>query len=153
MPSILLQRQKDDFFRDITSFGSVWFYIFLMFFFLIQKNYALFAKLALGIGIGYVAIVILRIAFFKDRPDKYKYKTLIDKLDAASFPSTHSARVAFLFVLFVNYFNNMVISVFLALIAGIVLYSRIYLKKHDWKDVMGGAIVGILAYFIVSYIL
>ena len=104
MPSIFLQRQKDDFFRDITSLGSLWFYIILMAFFLIEQNYNLFKKLALGLAVIYLAIIILRSAFFKDRPEKYKYKTLIDKLDAASFPSNHSARTAFLTILFVNYF-------------------------------------------------
>lgn len=153
MPSIFLQRQTEDFVRDATSLGSVWFYIIVTVFSLLLNDYLLFGKLALGLVIIYTAIIILRLVFFKNRPEKYKYKTFIDKIDAASFPSNHSARISFLAILFANYFNNIFISVFLALIALIVLYSRIYLKKHDLKDVLGGVILGIFVYFAVYYIL
>ena len=153
MPSIFLQRQKDDFFRDITSLGSVWIFIVLMIFSLIFESYMLFAELALGLAVIYLAIIILRSLFFKERPKKYEYKTLIDRLDAASFPSNHSARTSFLAILFMDYFNNAVISAFLILFAVIVLYSRIYLKKHDFKDVLGGVVLGVLVYYGLAIVL
>lgn len=153
MPSEFIQRQKNDFFRDITSFGSLWFYIIFMFFFLILNDYSSLKILLLGFIAMYFAVIIIRLLYFKNRPIKYNYNNAIEKLDASSFPSLHAARTAFLSGFFIKYFSSHLASALLAVLALIVLYSRIHLKKHDWKDVLAGVVLGIAAYFAVNYIL
>ena len=153
MPSQFIQRQKDDFFRDITSLGSLWFYAIFMIFFLILKNYSSFKVLLSGFIIMYLAVIIIRSIYFKNRPIKYNYNNAIEKLDASSFPSLHAARTAFLAGFFIEYFSNILTSAFLVVLALTVLYSRTYLRKHDWKDVSAGVVLGIAAYFAVNYIL
>ncbi|MBI2655098.1 phosphatase PAP2 family protein [Candidatus Woesearchaeota archaeon] len=153
MPSEFLQRQKNDFFRDMTSFGSLWFYAIFMVFFLILGDYSSFKVLLSGFILMYFAVIIIRSIYFKNRPIKYNYNNYIEKLDASSFPSLHASRTAFLAGFFIEYFSNLLASAFLAALALIVVYSRIYLNRHDWKDVSAGAVLGALAYFAVNYIL
>ena len=152
MPSEFIQRQKDDFFRDLTSFGSLWFYIILMLFFLIQENYQVFKKLIVGFVLIYGITIIIRSIWFKNRPKKYSYNNYIEKLDAASFPSLHATRISFLGLFFASYFNNFMLSFLIVVLVLIVLYARTYLKKHDWKDVIAGFIIGILVYLAVNLI-
>ena len=152
MPSEFIQRQKNDFFRDITSFGSLWFYIILIIFFLVLKDYAVLKRLLTGFILIYLIAILIRSLFFKNRPKKYPYGNLIEKLDASSFPSLHAARTFFLAIFFIEYFKNNLMSMLLIILALIVLYSRTYLKKHDWKDVTAGAVFGTLVYFVVNYL-
>lgn len=149
MPSEFIQRQKDDFFRDITSFGSLWFYLILMLVLLMLRNYVLLEKLAIGFILIYAAVITIRSFYFKNRPQKYKYGNFLERIDASSFPSLHAARTIFLASLFIEYFKNKLISILLIILALIVLYSRTYLKKHDWKDVIAGAFFGALVYFVI----
>src|SRR3989344_4049904 len=106
MPSEFIQRQKNDFFRDMTSLGSLWFYAIFMAFFLILSDYASLKVLLSGFILMYFAVIIIRSIYFKNRPIKYNYNTTIEKLDASSFPSLHAARTAFLSGFFIEYFNN-----------------------------------------------
>jgi len=110
-------------------------------------------KLAIGLVLMQSAVIIIRTFYFKERPNKYPYKSYIERIDASSFPSLHSARITFLAIAFMNYYNEMIFSILLAALAVIVMYSRIYLKKHDLKDVLAGAILGAIVYFAVVWVL
>ncbi|HLC60159.1 MAG TPA: phosphatase PAP2 family protein [Candidatus Nanoarchaeia archaeon] len=153
MQSEFALRQKRDIMRDISALGSLIFYIFLMILFFALNNYSSLAKLFIGIILMYFVTVIIRLVYFKNRPDKFAYNNIIEKIDAASFPSLHAARTGFLTVFFVYYFNNMIISVILAVLALGVLYSRVYLRKHDIRDVLAGAVLGVFVHFAVNFIL
>ncbi|MBI2101168.1 phosphatase PAP2 family protein [Candidatus Woesearchaeota archaeon] len=152
MPSELIKRQKGDFFRDFSALGSLWIYAAAALFLLAFKNYELLKKLAAGLVLIYAIVIAVRTFYFKERPHKYPHNSYIEKLDASSFPSLHSARTAFLAAVFVGYFNNAMSSILLILMALIILYSRIYLKKHDYRDILAGVIVGIIVYFTINFI-
>lgn len=152
MSSEFIQRQKNDFFRDITSLGSLWFYVLFLIFFLILEDYSSLKVLLSGFVLVYLAVIIIRSLYFKNRPKKYPYNNLLEKLDASSFPSMHAMRTGFLTSFFIEYFKNSLISILLIILALIILYSRTYLKKHDWKDVIAGAVFGALVYFVVNYL-
>lgn len=153
MPSEFIKRQKNDFFRDFTSLGSLWFYALVVLFLFISKGYGLSARLATGFLLMYIITITIRTFYFKERPDKYYYKSYIERIDASSFPSLHSARITFLAIAFMNYYKEMLFSILVAALAVIVMYSRIYLKKHDLKDVLAGAILGTVVYFAVVWVL
>ena len=153
MISDFLERQKNDLVRDISALGSLFFYIFLMVLFLLLKNYSLFSKLLFGLLIIYIVTIPFRTFLFRERPKKIKHDSYIEKLDAASFPSLHASRTAFMAAMLMKFFNNYIISILLVLIGLSIAYSRIYLKKHDLKDVIAGIIFGILAYFVVNLII
>ena len=95
---------------------------------------------------------LIKVFFFKPRPNPMEYKNFIEKVLAWSFPSLHSART-FLLVLmalaFTNYYIAWVYFIFWLMIA----YSRIYLKKHYWTDIAGGVILAILVFILLYKIL
>jgi len=147
-----LKRQKDDFWRDLTSLGSMWFYSILMILFLILRNYVVFNKLLIGFVLIYLITIIIRATHFKNRPRKYSYANFIEKLDASAFPSLHATRSGFLFMILVKYFNNLFVSIILFVLLIVVSYSRIYLKKHDIRDVSVGVGLGVVVYVIVNWL-
>lgn len=122
-------------------------------FFLFLDNYNLFMQLSFGLIITFLVAVIIRLLYFKERPNKEPYTNLFEKIDASAFPSIHSARISFLVLVFSSYFQNLLIITLLLIIGILVCYSRIYLRKHDFVDVVGGVIVGIvLGYLGVVFI-
>ena len=152
MPLEFMTRQKNDLIRDISSFGSLFAYLFVLFVFLIQKNYVLFNKLAIGLLFIYAIVIIIRSVYFKDRPKKYPHSTFIERLDASSFPSLHAARITFLYAIFINYFKNYIFLILGVILVALVSYSRIYLKKHDKTDVFVGIFLGVVVYFVVNWV-
>ncbi|MEK6808780.1 MAG: phosphatase PAP2 family protein [Nanoarchaeota archaeon] len=121
----------------------------LIFFFI--GNYELFLRLTIG-GIAiFIIAIIIRLLYFKERPNKEPYNNLFEKIDAGAFPSLHSARITFITLVIIYSTQNFLLSMFLIIICVFVYYSRIYLKKHDYIDVIGGIIIGIIFwYFIVG---
>jgi len=150
MQSEFAERQKRDFFRDISALGSLIFYVLLIIFFFALNNYTSLEKLFVGVILMYLVTIIIRLIYFKNRPDKFTYHNIIEKIDASSFPSLHAARTGFLSVFFAYFFNNFLISVILAVLALGILFSRVYLRKHDFMDVLAGAVLGVLAYFMAN---
>lgn len=144
----------ETFFRDITTFGGFAFYCLIMLLTLIFQEFTLLFKLLFGIIFTTLVIVLIRTFYFKNRPNQQEYDNFIDKIDASSFPSWHTAKIVFLVLVFSNFFQNNYpyFTLFLFLAALLVAYSRIYLKKHDWKDVLGGIILGMLTFLLSNLI-
>lgn len=153
MDGEFIQRQKDRHFYEITSLGGNWIYILISVFFLVLGEHGVFNRLLFGFIVVYFAVFAIKIFYFKKRPKKYPYSSFIEKIDASSFPSVHAARSAFLAIVMMVYFNNTLISVFLAILAILVAHSRIYLREHDIYDVSAGFFLGILIYFAVNFVL
>ena len=149
--NINVQKKLDDLFRDLTSFGSAGFFALVLLLTLFL-NGSLFIDLLMGFIITLAVVVIIRSIYFKDRPHKQDFHNFIEKIEASSFPSLHSARITFLALTFSYYFSNRFVSVFCILITTLVIYSRIHIKKHDWVDVIAGMILGGLVFWLVSLI-
>ena len=137
------------FFEQITVLGSVSFYtIFVLFFFAIG-DYVNSIKLIVGMGIMYIVAIGIRLFYFKPRPEKLEHNSWIEKIDASSFPSIHSGRVVFLYSFFVSLALGNRVNILVFLLMLLVFCSRIYLKKHYWIDVLGGAILGAFVGWLV----
>ena len=91
---------------------------------------------------------LIKIFFFKPRPNPMEYNNLIEKVLAGSFPSLHSTRTFVLF-LFALYFTNYYVAFGFFLFWLLIAYSRVYLKKHFWIDICGGVVLAIFSFFIV----
>lgn len=146
-----LEKHLNDFFRDITSFGGAGVYALILFITLFL-NTSLFIRLLIGFLVTLTAVFLTRILYFKNRPKKESHNNFIEKIDASSFPSLHSARITFLALTFSNYFINRFVTLFCILIATLVIYSRIHRKKHDWVDVIAGMTLGGLVFWLVTLI-
>lgn len=139
-------------FKQITELGSMTLItIFIVFFIFLNQG------LAIRTILGTVGVVIIsyaiKILFFKNRPIKQSTGTFIEKVDASSFPSVHAARITVLAFWLIIYFNNIYLRAFSALIWVLVVYSRVYLKKHYWTDVIGGVIIAIIINAIIHMII
>lgn len=139
-------------FRDFTTFGGIVFFAFVIAIAFLSREYNLFFKLLFGFVFTAVITVVIRLVYFKNRPAKQEYSNIIEKIDASSFPSLHTARVVFISLTFVNVVNNKFLGAFLLLMAAIVAYSRVYLKKHDLLDLAGGLILGVITYWLALMI-
>ena len=140
------------FFNQITELGSltiIAILIVILYFF--EKELSI--KLFVGVIIITLIAMIIKSLFFKARPKKQKTKTLIERIDASSFPSIHSARITFLTFWITAYSKNIILKIFLVAIGIIVAYSRIYLKKHYLSDVIAGIILGLIVSIGIYFIM
>lgn len=149
---MFIQKQKEDFWRDITALGGAWLYFATVLILLAVEQTKIAAEIFAGFLITYFTAVIIRLFYFKNRPKKETYNNTLEKIDASSFPSVHSARAVFLALTFSKFSDATMTSAILFLLAGTVCYSRIAIKKHYWTDVIGGVVLGIVTFVIVGEI-
>jgi len=94
---------------------------------------------------------VIKVFFFRQRPNGQKYSNLIEKIDAGSFPSIHSSRITLSYFFLSSCTNLVTLKVIYFVAIVLVLASRIILRKHYWTDVIGGAIIGIGLYLILKF--
>lgn len=141
-----------EFIEDVTVFGSLSFLIFLIFLFLILGEIQLSIWLFLGLVLSFVFIIIIKLFYFKERPEKKQYKNLIEKINASSFPSLHSWRIVMIFVFLSYYYKSFYLFVLLGIITILVFFSRKYLLKHYWVDIIFGALFGLIMSLLIVWL-
>ena len=146
-----LKKHLSIFFRDITALGSAYFYGLVMLLVLAFEEYRLFWILFFGVAFVMLVSVIIRLIYFKNRPNKENHHNILEKIDASSFPSIHVGRVWFMCFVMVASFE-LPVGVFFVLLALTVSYSRIHLRKHDYFDLLGGFVLAVITYFISSFL-
>ena len=147
---MFFQKQKQDFWRDITTFGGAYFYFILTIMLYILGEAGVSLEIFIGFFAIYLTAIIIRLFYFKNRPKKEAYNNIAEKIDASSFPSVHSARAVFLALSISKIFEKPEMTALVILLAGLVCYSRIAIKKHYWTDVIGGIILGLAAFWLIK---
>lgn len=139
-----MKELADELFSSLTLFGMPTFYLVLIIFLSQTVGPESFVK-ALGLLLLVeVAGLAIKLLYKKERPVIMKRITLLQNYLASSFPSIHTARMVCLAVILSFLFpSNRPIQIVFWLLALGVGYSRIYLKKHDTIDVLGGFALGI----------
>jgi membrane-associated phospholipid phosphatase len=134
------------FFDEITNLGGFIVSSFFAFSFLVFGTLYQFLQVCLALFSIYFLTFVIRLFYFKDRPKKMHHKNFLEKIDASAFPSIHAARAIFMLI-FLTYYLPFNILFFTAssVAAFLVVFSRIYLGKHDIYDVIGGIILGLLS--------
>ena len=138
--------------EDISTLGASPFYIFLVVLFLILGFTKLFFWMAIGFVVAHVIVIIIRWLFPKTRPKKVRYQNFVEKIDASSFPSHHSLRMAMMVIFLALFFKNIYLTVFMISTALVVLFSRYYLKRHYIFDILGGAGIGVLLSLLIVWL-
>lgn len=142
-----LQKHLDEFFRDVTALGGFAASLLII---LLFMNSPLLLPLIAGSVLTAGGVILIRMFYFKNRPKKETHTHLLERIDASAFPSLHTARIVFLAYLFSSHFAKPPLMILFTITAALVSYSRIYLRKHDWIDVIGGVVLGILTYFMIA---
>lgn len=137
--------------RDTTALGGIALYGFVAVLFLLLGNATVFQQLLIGIVLLYALVAVIRLVFFRRRPDRQRYTGFFTKIDAGSFPSMHSARATVLALVLSQAFKNPLVCALLALSVLAVVATRVMLKRHYVSDVVGGIIVGLAVGIITEY--
>ncbi|MEM4254417.1 MAG: phosphatase PAP2 family protein [Candidatus Woesearchaeota archaeon] len=128
--------------RDTTALGGLAIYVVIAVIFFLLDNYRVFVELVVALALLYGVIAIIRVLFFRKRPDSQKYSGFFTKIDAGSFPSMHSARSLVLAIILGTVFTQATIRVLLAIVVLAVAYTRVRLRRHYVSDVVGGIVFG-----------
>lgn len=129
---------------DLKALGGLPIYLLTTFAFYLTDYKEAALVLLLGLIIGYALAIVLRLLFWRRRPDKESYHNLISKIDAGSFPSLHSMRVAMLATVIMMRFQSIVSYLIFGAAALSVLVLRVTERRHYPRDVIAGAILGVL---------
>ena len=106
----------DEIFVALTTFGHPVFYVLLLAV-LAVFNVSLAVSLFLALMAIEIVCVAIKLVYRKDRPIIQTREGFFNKIDANSFPSIHSARIALIaMVLSVHYKNLFLTIIFMVLI-------------------------------------
>jgi undecaprenyl-diphosphatase len=133
---------KEEIWQDIKGLSGVPFFVVIIITAFLLQEKALAYQLISGLILAYALTVVIRLAYFKRRPDKQGYNNLIEKIDASSFPSLHAMRAAVLATILSAFFESLWLPPLFALAAVAVAVSRVMTKRHDLSDVLAGLIFG-----------
>ena len=133
--------------RYASFFGSFIFWVFTVILLLIlnQSNFAI--RFAIASIIAMVIEYIIKGFYKIKRPDfsKVKAYSLFQRFqESRSFPSGHSANIALLTTMIHFEYSMIYLTVLFIVITLLVGLSRMTLKRHYLKDVIGGYALGIL---------
>ena len=147
-----MKRIIDDLMYQATSIGGVVVYglIMVLLFGLGFVNESV--QLFIGLVLSYLIVFIVRNLHFVERPEKRKYSNYLEKIDASSFPSLHGVRTPILVLVLMSITPHLIIQLGYLIMGLVVLYSRIYLKKHRVIDVLVGTFIGVIIYLGISLI-
>lgn len=138
----------NEFFSEVTLFGLPAFYL-LVVLVLFKFNMVFAPKLFWALIFVEIFCIFIKIIYKKERPIPQPRNDIFNKIDASSFPSVHSARISLLATVIYLYNRDLA-----TLIVGLVLtilvgYSRIYLRRHYFVDVLCGVLLGLLTGLII----
>ena len=135
------------FLTDLSALGGLPVYGVLTLFALLTDT-ALATRLVIAFVVAVGISALIRIVYFKQRPQRRQFRNVIERIDASSFSSLHTMRATILAVLLSQ--SQLMLSVFLV-VAGGVAFARFKLKQHDAADVMCGYIIGFVVAMLVRY--
>lgn len=140
---------SEEFIKDISSLGSLAFYLLMILATFLAGEYAISYKLVLSLALIFIATYSIKLFYVKPRPDfrKRKFSSLMERLNESSFPSVHAARITLISMAMYSVFPQF--SLLSLLLILLVSFSRIYLKRHYLLDVAAGIIIGFSAGYTI----
>lgn len=137
----------------ITALGTAYFYIILLILLTLLEKKQAALHLFTGLVVAYLLVYIIRIFYFKERPEKEEYFNFFTKITASSFPSMHTISSIYAATVLSSMFKVTNLTLFFYIMALLIAYSRIHIKKHHVADVLVGVVIGALISAIYLYIL
>lgn len=145
-----LQGKFYDWTRDITSLASPLILILVPFIFLGPSK--VFLTLLVALLVNEIIASLIKVIYPKKRPSGQTYSTVLEKIDAGSFPSIHASRITLVYLTLFSHTDSIWIKVVVLLVIALVILSRILLKKHYWIDVLVGFVIGFLIWLLFFYL-
>jgi membrane-associated phospholipid phosphatase len=120
---------------------------------LLQRRPGATVLLCVALFCSYLFGSLVKLCYYKPRPNEQAYKNLFQKIDASSFPSVHTSNsfiVAFFGVYSWLTNNSFLYAALWFLFFAIISLSRIALKKHHPIDILAGVIFGMCIVALVA---
>ena len=136
-----LQDKFKDWTRDITSLANPIILVLVPFIFLGYSK--VFFTLLIALLVNEILASLIKLIYPKKRPTGQTYNTILEKIDAGSFPSIHASRITLVYLTLFSHTESTSIKIAVLLVIVLVILSRVLLKKHFWIDVIGGFILGL----------
>lgn len=134
----------DSFFISITALGSLYFISFIAAVLIQTSHQSTLLELLKVIVPTAIITKVIKISMKRERPDKSIRRGYI--FENYSFPSGHSANSFGTAIVLTGFSGLGYLPLFLA---GLVAFSRVYLKRHYVSDVLVGIGIGTLAAILV----
>jgi len=138
--------------QDLKAFGGFPIFVVLILTTYLVGQAQLSTQILIGLVLAFATTTLCRVIYFRPRPEPKKYKTFLQKIDAASFPSLHAMRAMLLALLFGNFFALPALTGFFVLVTLGVAYVRVYQKRHHMSDVIAGLILGVPVAYAAIYL-
>lgn len=156
--SSLKKTKYAEYIRDFTAIGNP--FLLLLVAVATLANYANFNHYFIILVLAFLANEFIcssiKYLWHKPRPNGQEFNNGFEKIDAGSFPSIHASRISlvYLSLSYIHYINGQLLLVpIFVLIILVVGYSRIFLKKHFFVDVMAGYGFGSLMFWAITFFL
>lgn len=141
--------------RDITSFGSLEVHGLIFLGLLALGRTEIAFQLFVANAVCMAIVYAIRLVYFRARPGRVrekKYRTILHRIDASSFPSIHGYRSALLPVVLSQ--GLPLPAVLLLWVLGFTIaFSRLYLNYHHKTDVLAGFALGLAVSYLVVLVL
>lgn len=149
---ILFEDFISDVLKQISALGSYQFFLIIVAIFYLLNKKEQSIILLLGFFIMNIIAIPIRLFLFKERPNPKPYRNIVEKVFASSNPSMHACRTTFITIFLITYFNNIQINIFLLFISFLIMYSRVYYKRHYLIDIVTGFTLGLITITLVEII-
>ena len=133
--------------RDFTSFGNPFILFLISYLVLGPSKYLLL--ILIGLILIEIACNFIKLVYHKERPKKASHSNILEKINAGSFPSIHTARSSFVFLTLILLSNSFIQRLLFLILLIVVGVSRVFLRKHFKVDVIMGCFIGILAALLI----
>ncbi len=133
--------------RDFTSFGNPFILIIISSIFIGIEIKLLY--IILGLLLTEMFCWIIKFFYYKKRPKEEVHANILERINAGSFPSLHSARSSFIFTCLFILSDNIILKILFITLIIIVGLTRIHLKKHYLSDIIAGYFIGIILSLIL----
>ncbi len=143
------QQQLLEIASDCSALGSTLFVLIVVLLATLSDRTAA-ARLAVGFACVEACGNTIKFLWHRNRPEAQPHETHLERLDAGSFPSIHTARSAMIAVVAGGLWGWFPWWAAATVLVGV---SRIVLRKHRVGDVIGGAILGLSAGWLVMRML
>ena len=111
-----------------------------------------------GLRVTYFVLVLsyavtwpLRLIWFRPRPVPQAHGSLLQRIDASSFPSLHAVRGTAFWTLIAAVTWNPGVAAICALNVVLIAWTRTWLKRHHPSDVAVGMVLGVFVVLIVLW--
>lgn len=141
----------DDIINDVSALGGLPFSIIVIITMLLMQEWGPFWQIIIGVVIAYAIIAGVRSVYIRDRPKPVEYRTWWEKVDAGTAISMHACRATILAIVLMDFYRSIFLSTFLIILALLVAWTRILLKKHYPADSVWGVVLGSVIGLIVLW--